>query len=100
MEALKCNMTFVELATVRSDCKNMAFKFNETIDELATTKLELDKAAEELEGAVSSTSECPLNSTITSPYDFLYSEPFYEETLTMDRLAVFRKSLKKLGKLT
>jgi hypothetical protein len=89
---------------------------NETIDELKTTEVELEKTVgrlddtaerlnrslkknKELEKAIT-TNTCPLNVTVTSHWDFLYSKIFYNETLSSESIGEVRSSLEKLGKET
>ena len=70
-------------------------RLNSTITALNQTQTELEQVKESLEKAA----ECPLNSTVTSYWDLLYSDDFFGEIFSAEKFEVLRKSIEKLGNL-
>ena len=65
---------------------------------LNQTQTELDQVRKLLEKANNTPPDCPLNSTITSYWDLLYSEDYFGDVISSEKLEVLYKSVEKLGK--
>ena len=65
---------------------------------LNQTQTELDHVRKLLEKANNTPPDCPLNSTITSYWDLLYSEDYFGDVISSEKLEVLYKSVEKLGK--
>ena len=91
------NTTEEELAQTKSDLNNKEQQLNSTTAALNETQTELERVKELLEKAANATQDCPLNSTVTSYWDLLYSDEFLGGIVTTDKLEVLRKGISKLG---
>ena len=65
---------------------------------LNQTQTELDQVRKLLEKANNTPPDCPLNTTITSYWDLLYSEDYFGDVISSEKLEVLYKSVEKLGK--
>ncbi|XP_063689736.1 uncharacterized protein LOC134822556 [Bolinopsis microptera] len=97
------NTTEEELAQIKSDLNNKEQQLNTTEEELNSTtaalnktQTELERVKELLEKAANATQDCPLNSTVTSYWDLLYSDEFLGGIVTTEKLEVLRKGISKL----
>ena len=98
------NTTEEELSQTKSDLNNKEQQLNTTEEELNSTtaalnktQTELERVKELLEKAANVTQDCPLNSTVTSYWDLLYSDEFLGGIITTEKLEVLRKGISKLG---
>ena len=91
------NTTEAQKQTKKEDLDKTIIELNSTAAALNHTQTELQRVKDLLEEAISAPQDCPLNSTVTSYWDLLYSDDFLGGTVTTEKLGVLRKSIKKLG---
>ena len=101
-----------KLATSEENLNTTTSKIQEALEELERkkedlirittslnqTQTELDQVRALLEKANNTPPDCPLNSTITSYWDLLYSEDYFGDVISSEKLEVLYKSVEKLGK--
>ena len=101
-----------KLATSEENLNTTMIKVEEALEELERkkedlirittslnqTQTELDQVRKLLEKANNTPPDCPLNSTITSYWDLLYSEDYFGDVISSEKLEVLYKSVEKLGK--
>ncbi|KAL5252047.1 hypothetical protein ACHWQZ_G015005 [Mnemiopsis leidyi] len=63
---------------------------------LNETQIQLDQVRKQLEKVNNTPPDCPLNSTITSYWDLLYSEDYFGAVISTEKLDVLYKSVEKL----
>ena len=91
-----------QLNTTEAQKQTTIKELNNTTKELKITTASLNRTLTELEEVkrlleVATNTTCQANTTISSHWDLLYSEKYYREIFTTEKLEVLRKSIKKLG---
>ena len=89
------NTTEAQKQTTIKELNNRTKELKITTASLNRTLTELEEVKRLLEVATNTT--CQSNTTISSHWDLLYSEKYYREIFTTEKLEVLRKSIKKLG---
>ena len=106
------DMCHTDLATSEENLNTTTTEKEEALEELERkkedlirittslnqTQTELDHVRKLLEKANNTPPDCPLNSTITSYWDLLYSEDYFGDVISSEKLEVLYKSVEKLGK--
>jgi hypothetical protein len=90
------NQTRAELEQTKERLNTTLLEMRATEEKLKKTTKEMNQTRAELEH-VKKNPDCPLNSTVTSPWDLLYSDEFFGGVLTTEKLEVLRKTTKEIG---
>ena len=103
-ELLQVQESTKTLKTTTLKLRSCTGKLNITAKQLTSasrkineTKEELLRVQEALESAENTPPDCPLNATVTSHWDLLYSGEFIGRKFTTERLEILRKTTEKLG---